>query len=540
MPRAPIRQTPQEEWLVAGPFVGVRDRADVLTAQPDLAFAAQNCYLPSGPLGMPFTGRPGFAQAQAVQLGSGGTRRAQGGITWTRSDGTRQTVAIVGGKVYTFDYGTATWTESLSAATLSAASVTLSTTARVALVPFAGVLVVSDGVNDPWTWTGATNAGVDEIAGVGAWYGPPVVYYSKLFAIKASDRRTLVWSEEADPQLGYDIGGYNNAWDNPGGYTAPLTALAATNDALYVFRERIAITITGAVNEDFATAGTRASLSETTGTTAPWAVVVLPEGAGANGVAFLDANGRPHLAVHGAGVTPLWEDCAETVAMIPRASLPNAEALLDGTTRCLLFAVPGSGATWPNMYLCFPLDRLRYAGTWGWDAEAQRSFAVVDADGVGRWMHAGVDDGRVYLHGTATAGPWNDGLAAETRYIAHRVVGPALGLDAERERMVASIEALFPVNGQTTASVSYETPRGTSAPLVATLNATSGGFVVNVSQVNVGVLGTRPSEQRVRVGTAGRGRWIRPVIAHQEDGEPFGVAWLRVRTFTDAAHPGVV
>ena len=91
---------------------------------------------------------------------------------------------------------------------------------------------------------------------VPAW-GRHTVYYGKMFFIVASDRITVTWSEEADPDLGYRTG--RIAIRGRFGETSPegLEAIEGTNVALYVFRENSTTAITGAVNTDFAAVRTQ-------------------------------------------------------------------------------------------------------------------------------------------------------------------------------------------------------------------------------------------------------------------------------------------
>ena len=62
------------------------------------------------------------------------------------------------------------------------------------------------------------------------FYGQPVPYYAKLFAIKAAERNVIVWSEENDPTIGYESTPYSNSWEIGQTDQAPLYALAATNE----------------------------------------------------------------------------------------------------------------------------------------------------------------------------------------------------------------------------------------------------------------------------------------------------------------------
>lgn len=531
--RAPSRVFPAVEVLTAGPFVGMRDAPEPTAGNPALALFVANMGRVPGPAGAGLTSRPGFGAMGASALGSGGVRTAQAILTWTNASGVRQTTAIVGGKIYGYDWGTGAWTEVVTAANLTTATITLSATARVALVPFADGLVVSDGVNTPFWWTGATGAGgLTKMTNAPAFYGPPTVYYSKLVGIKSAARNTFVWSEEGDPNLGYEAGGYNNAWDNPGGYADPLTSVIGTNDALYVFRERNALAVTGAMASDFATAGTRSNLSEDVGTLSPWATYAM-----AQGILVVDADAQPWLMKLGmAEPAPLWGDCRQTVRGTPRASLINVQTVQDDTTYSILIGYPEIGATDPTAWLCFAQDDLGFVGVWSWPEATQRAGSVVDGQGVARWAHAGVADGRLYVHGDLESGPWNDALTAKTEYIAHAVVTSALGYDLDRELVIDQLEAALTGAGVSQVSVSYETPRGQSVPLAVSLEAAT-GMAWDVSDWNEENWSNSTRDQRLRVGLRGRGRWVRAAMRHSEDGEPFGVTVMRVRAFAHDGNP---
>lgn len=530
MPRAPIRVFPQPEVLVAGPFRGMRDAPEPTTGDPGLALYVGNMVRTPGPAGGGLTGRPGF-QSMGGQLGSAGVRSAQALLTWTDANGVRVTTAIVGGKLYQYNWSNDAWTEVVTAADLTSASIALSASARVALVPFADGLVVSDGVNVPFHWTGAAGAGgLTKMTDCPVLYGPPTVYYSRLVGVKALARGTFVWSEPGQPNVGYEAGGYNNAWDNPGGYADPLTSVAGTNEALYLFRERVSLAITGAVTDDWATAGTRANLSEDVGTLSPWATYVTTKG-----VIVIDADALPWLMQYGAPEpAPLWTDCRQTVRGTPRASLANIQTVQDDATYSILIAYPEIGQTHPTLLLCFAQDDLQFVGVWSWAEALERVGPVVDAAGVTRWAHAGVADGRVYVHGDLELGPWNDGLVAGTAAVAHTVTAGSLGYDLDRELQIDQLEAGLTGSGTTTVTVAYETPRGANTPFAVAIPSTV-GLVLDVDDLDEADFATVTRDRKIRVGLRGRGRWVRPTLRHTELHETFGVTGFRVRAF---AHDG--
>lgn len=528
MPRAPTRTLPRPTVLSAGPFRGMRDAPEPPATDPALAQYAGNMCRRPGPVDAGLVSRPGFRKMGATLSGT-----CQAIRTWTRATGARSTVTIMGGKLYTYDWNTAAWSEVVTASNLASKSITLSSAARVALVPFADGLVVSDGVNVPFHWDGTSGAGgLTKMTNCPVLYGPPTVYYSKLVGIKAAARNTMVWSEEGDPNVGYEAGGYNNAWDNPGGYSDPLTAVVGTNEALYVLRERTTIAITGAVTSDWATAGTRANVSEDVGTMSPWATL-----ATASGVLVVDADARPQLfRPSDPRPFPLWPDCAQTVRLIPRAVLGEVQAVQDDATQSYVIGYPEVGQTNVTALLAFAQDDWQFTGVWWWGEGVQRLGPVVDGNGVARWAHAGLTDACLYVHGDLEDGPHNDELQSGTRLVEGNVTSAPLGYDVDRELVIDEIEAGLSGTGMTSVTVSYETPRGASlaqtVPLVAGV-----GLVWDVGKWDEGNWAGITRDQRVRVGTRGRGRWVRVSVRHSANNEPFGITLMRVRAFSSQGNP---
>lgn len=533
MPRSPTRLLPRPEVLIAGPFRGMRDAPEPTAGAPEMALLVENMVRTPGPDNAGLTSRPGFTVMGAA-LGGVGARAPQALRTWTKATGSRETTAIVGGKVYGYNWTTDAWTEVVTATNLTSVSITLGSTARVALVPFADGLVVSDGVNVPFWWDGTSGAGgLVKLTNCPVLYGPPTVYYAKLMGIKNSDRKTLVWSEEGAPNVGYEAGGYNNAWDNPGGFADPLTSVVGTNEALYVFRERSSVAITGAVSADFATAGTRSNLSEDVGTLSPWASYATTDG-----VLIVDADAQPWLMQYGQSApVPLWKDCRQTVRGTPRVVLDQIETVQDDATYSYLIGYPELGQTAVSMLLCFSQSDWQFVGVHRWPETLGRMGLLVDGNGVARWGHAGVSDGRVYVHGDLENGPWNDALVAGIQYITQAVVSGALGYDLDRELQVSELEAAL-TGDCSRIAVSYETPRGQSVPLSVSLSSGSGG-AWDVDDWDEVDWANSTRDKRCRVGVAGRGRWVRVRVAHSEPGEPFGVTVLRVTAFANQGNPRV-
>lgn len=170
-----------------------------------------------------------------------------------------------------------TWTTVVNAGVLNAAGLNLAAVTEVFWCEFIGKIVFSDGVNNPWTWDGTGAGGVTRLANAPVSYGRPTIYYAKLFLIKNADRLTLVWSEENQPDTGYEAGGFNNAWKLTQTGGAPLEALAGTNAALFYWRRGSSGRIQGAVTPNFQASGVHDDVSTTVGCADFRSVVVVDE-----------------------------------------------------------------------------------------------------------------------------------------------------------------------------------------------------------------------------------------------------------------------
>lgn len=161
--------------------------------------------------------------------------------------------------------GTA-WTTVVTNAQLVVAGISW-TTVYVELFwcEFNNQVVFSDGVNVPWTWDGTAGAGIVRLTNAPIAWGPPTVYYGKLFFIKVSERDTIVWSEENQPNTGYEAGGYNNAWSLTQTGGGALVALLGTNAALVYFRADSIGRILGPVTTAFQSSGVHDDVSTSVG-----------------------------------------------------------------------------------------------------------------------------------------------------------------------------------------------------------------------------------------------------------------------------------
>lgn len=200
-------------------------------------------------------------------------------------------VVMSGGELYEMDGSTGVLTKRISAANLATAGITLNTTSYAWMVQFARVVVVADGTgNIPFTWDGTANGGLVKLTNAPSnrsTYVCPTVYYGKLFFAKATGP-TIVWSEENQPNVGYEAGGYNNAWDLTQTGGGSIFGLLGTNDGLYFWRHQTAGVIRGPATSTFQSDGTLDSISQQTGIM----IEVRPAVAG-GAIWWVAADGRP-------------------------------------------------------------------------------------------------------------------------------------------------------------------------------------------------------------------------------------------------------
>ncbi len=239
-----------------------------------------------------------------VATGAGVNVPPQGVAQFRTATGNSIDLMVAGGEIYTRGPANA-WTKVITSANLTTASITLATSGRVYAVPFSLVVIISDGTNTPFQWNGTTNGGLTSLTNAPVAYGPPTVYYAKVFLVKNANRDTIVWSEEGTANTGYEAGGFSNAWQlrQTGGGT--LTRIWGSNEGLYYFRATSIGIIRGAVGPDFTAAGTHSDVSTELGTTAPLSVIEVGEW-----VWFTDARGLPWRFRPGADPEPVWQNIA--------------------------------------------------------------------------------------------------------------------------------------------------------------------------------------------------------------------------------------
>jgi hypothetical protein len=519
------RQPRKASVLRAGPFLGMRDSLDPSVSN-DPKFARDLVNVMPLDLTRPstFVGRPGSDKLISTQLGTGG-----GSFTWTsrvgqlvhhfvREDGGERTLIWVGGHLYNYNPTTD------SAQEVTAGSVTWNQTGRYYAVTFGDTVIYHDGTNTPRTKEPISNAGA-EITNAPIFYGQPVVYYAKLFAIKAAERSVIVWSEENDPTIGYETVPYSNSWQLGQTDQEPIYALCGRNEDLVWFRARSIGSIRGAVTPEFTTDGTHLGISETVGTISPDGVCRVGER-----VFFISADAVPHV-IDGGKAREI-EGFAETVRGLDKTKLDKAITRYDPTTGLVYFGLVEIGQENPSCILCVNPVTNTAVGVWrGFTftalgivkpgiATAPQSSGLTVEVGLPALVHLD-DTGYVYLHGTPNGTIWNDYLDSGTAGIAHAVETAHIGTDAMDELRFSRADILHRVMSDTTAvNVRALTPYGSGDALAGTLS--QGGPDWDEYDWDDFVWGEDFAERKLAVGLNQVGRWLRLRTEHQVTGERFG------------------
>lgn len=294
----------------SGPWRGMRYAFDPEKPAPqDLLYWAQNM--------MPLT-RPGpYVRRKRDRYYDVGPNNSfsRWVHTWHKPDGTRRLlVGIVDNTLANFAVyelaavgGTLVASLVLNAATLAAAGVGLAGPP----VDYLDKLVFPGDPGNPtfkpFLWDGTLNGGITVLANCSNGAFSPAIYYGKVFFIKGATlaaQNTLIWSEENDATTGYEAGGFLNAWTLTQQSQDPLTALRATNEALYYFRTWSIGTIRGAVTPDFAASGVHDNVSTEFGSGTGIPALINSR------LWFADRGGRPWMRAVGGEMVPIWQQAA--------------------------------------------------------------------------------------------------------------------------------------------------------------------------------------------------------------------------------------
>lgn len=483
-----------------------------------------------------FVGIPGFAPLGA-QGGASAKRTGQAVGQFTTEAGVEYTFRVIGGQgIQTLNWITSTWTTVVSVANLTTQSVTLSETARVYWLKFNNKILFSDGTNTPFTWDGQSGtAGIVKLTNCPALYGQPTMYYSKVVGIKAAERNVIVWSEEQDETIGYEQAAYNNVWALIQSSEGPLTQVIGTNEALYYIRDRSIASVSGAITKTFQTDGTRAGISETTGSFSPSGATYVNKR-----LFFLDTSARPHIT-QGPDVKPkeVWEDVAETLKSFSQAAtdLAKAIAFFDERFKVACFALVEVGQTSPSAILVYnPVLDVPVA-IWRGSFPIDAIAIVKNGSGTEVLMHLD-NNGYSYLHGLPDqANPvLNFHTSTTTSAIRHTIEGPHCGTSLFEEKTYSRVDMALRGDGDAS-QVGFQciTPYGTSAQ--QTTEVSGGGAHLDEFVLDTDVLADVTVQVHAAFGISRTARWVRPRISHEVLDEVFGFEALSIGYLPGANTP---
>lgn len=508
----------------AGPWRGMRDPQQPSAAGPDFAALLQNCFPVDTAVGPRVTGRPGFS-AMGAQLGSAGGRTVQRFHQFTKTDATETTVGVCGGYVYTYDWGGDSWTEVLNPTDLTGASITLSASAKVYAVTFNNGVVFSDGTNTAFSWDGTAHGGLTKLTNAPVFYGQPWVYYNKLFGIKNTARGTLVWSEEAAVNTGYEAGGYNNAWDLRQTSQEPLVAGVGLNDVMYLFRPNSITYILGAVTTDFSSTGTLEGVSGSEGTSSPAGVVRADAE-----VYFLSSSRRLYRITAGGSLVEVAAGVRQTVSTVARGAVGAAVAAYRTELQHVYFGLAESGQTVPSTVVAVDRPTGECAGIMRWGV-FNALDEVKNSAGVPTLVHGGggsatvTAEGRAYHHGFLDGAVWSDGFTGGTAAVAHQVRTGPLAYDEVVEKHFERLDVSAVLNTDLTLTVTYAVPRGTGTTQQLTFPDTAGGRW-DADEWDDFVWAGAGGEQRAALGLEAEGRWCDVTLSHASTTERLDVVQL--------------
>lgn len=379
--------------LVTGPWKSVSDSPDPFDADPSQLLDAVNYYIPDPVNGSGIYQRPGFTVLNTGYLGVA-PYRCSGVYTHTDADGTTYHFLAISGKMYRADSTLSIFTD------VTPVGVTLDATAgnRIYFASMNGVMVVNDGVHRPWVAstlaaTPIVGTYISYDGGATAWtaFGQPVVYGGAGFWILntvsgTSARLTISWTEPGDWTTGYQQPGIDNNWTLEQTGTTPLYALAATNSALYYFREHSIGTIAGVVGPDLAANATHDAIAQNVGCTAPATVQQFGDN-----IFFCDALGRPYALSQGNAPREIWKQMRGVVDRsqvgFPAITAKTACAVIDPVLNKYIVGVwsysPATTAPTTELY-SFDARTGTYEGRWLIGAVAGAVTGIY-VDALGTW-----------------------------------------------------------------------------------------------------------------------------------------------------------
>ena len=314
-------KTGDEFQRTLGPFTGTFDSPDPGAARPTRLFDAQNVIIPDLRNGSAVVQRHGFLGLE-TPLGDAMHRTGQFGFVHHASDGSITRYVFCGGFMYRWD-GNTTFTN------ITPAGIALHRSNPLFGVTYNDELILSDENNNPWIYTPSSGAAetIHYNTADQSWStkGGPTIYGGAVFfAVKLvgetgitdesdivitdeSDtpivseleggvQNTIVWGEPLDARTGYQQDNFDNAETLVQTSSEVIAGLVGEENALVYLRNKGIGALSGAVNEDLHNSTTRDSISESSGTDSPAAIVVKDRR-----IWYVDLDGRVMRMVVGGG-----------------------------------------------------------------------------------------------------------------------------------------------------------------------------------------------------------------------------------------------
>jgi hypothetical protein len=514
-------------------WIGVRDLRDRTAAKPILAAAMENMYPKDAAVGAGIFARPGFLRTHTGALAA---VEIQAIGQLSKTDGTEVTWALAGGQLYAYNWATNSWgSPVVTTANFTTATVTVATNVRVFSTQFVDNVIFSDGTNRPFMWDGTSGAaGLTDLTNAPVAYGKPVVYYAKLFFIKATERSTIVWSEENDPNVGYEAGGYNNAWTLGQTDQDELFALIPTNEALYYQRQFSTSAIWGQVTPNFQTTGVREAVSQTVGTASPGGWVVV-----GSRVYFLDALGRPQVIEEGSGLADPgpWHHARLLSEGVTKSKLIIGQAIYSPDLDLVLFGVPTANDEHLDQVLTLSPDSGVVSGIFT-DYETGTGVQVLatvkDQNEFERTMY-GTLDGYVFVQALSTGSDWDDHDTAGASVAVPHVHETAPFFYAVRESKILDRVDLSLVSaGLSGLSLRVRTERTLYDYGLVWDDTAVSGALWDLAIWDADIWdGDAQREIRASFGLDQYGRWFQVRIEHEALGESLGVLAVMAEAYSE-------
>lgn len=374
------RASTRRQTLYTGPWAGVKDTRDPYDDSPSLLVDLMNCSIPD-----PEGGSGAYARRGFGILNLQGPYSGKGQAVYSHVVNTSVYDFIVaGGKLYRSNQAHTIFTD-----VTPTSGVSISSTAfRVYLTTFGEQLIISDGVNQPWIASDLSSTpitgtvidydgtGVPGSGHVWSAVGQPVVYAGSLiFILNKVDgvlqRTTLTWSVPGNPAQGYeqDDGATNSfdySWTLEQTSAHPIYALAATNVALFYFRDTSIGALAGTPGPDFQGSATHDIVSVNVGCLQSATVQQYGQT-----IFFCDDLGRPYALQPGSPPIPIWLSMREVVntstSAYPGATAKVACATIYPNQNLYIAAIysPDPGEPNPPVEaVVFDVKTLAYVGRW--------------------------------------------------------------------------------------------------------------------------------------------------------------------------------